>query len=166
MNRKGFTLIELLIVVVIIGILAAIAIPKFASTKEKAYLASMKTDLRNLATAQEAYAADNNQNYFTAYAQQFGINAATSDIFGCAGVLAADPTNCAALNRHVRQLDPSQYSNPAAYYQAAPANYYAKFWHDNAINGLAYGFPYDDYAGQSSFISHGSPQWLDVAVGF
>jgi type IV pilus assembly protein PilA len=65
MNRKGFTLIELLIVVVIIGILAAIAIPKFASTKEKAYLASMKTDLRNLATAQEAFAADNNQNYFS-----------------------------------------------------------------------------------------------------
>ncbi|HWB34432.1 MAG TPA: discoidin domain-containing protein [Rugosimonospora sp.] len=107
-----------------------------------------------------------NQNYFTAYAQQFGINAPTSDIFGCAGVLAADPTNCAALNRHVRQLDPSQYSNPAQYYLAAPANYYAKFWHDNAIGGLAYGFPYDDYAGQSSFISHGSPQWLEVAVGF
>jgi type IV pilus assembly protein PilA len=59
MNRKGFTLIELLIVVVIIGILAAIAIPKFASTKEKAYLASMKTDLRNGATAQEGYFADN-----------------------------------------------------------------------------------------------------------
>ncbi len=58
-NRKGFTLIELLIVVVIIGILAAIAIPKFASTKEKAYLASMKSDLRNLATSEEGYFADN-----------------------------------------------------------------------------------------------------------
>ena len=56
--RKGFTLIELLIVVVIIGILAAIAIPKFANTKEKAYLASMKSDLRNMATTQEAYFAD------------------------------------------------------------------------------------------------------------
>src|SRR5438876_1307263 len=54
MNRKGFTLIELLIVVVIIGILAAIAIPKFANTKAKAYIASMKSDLRNLVTAEEA----------------------------------------------------------------------------------------------------------------
>ena len=58
MNRKGFTLIELLIVVVIIGILAAIAIPKFANTKEKAYIASMKSDMRNLVTAEEAYFAD------------------------------------------------------------------------------------------------------------
>ena len=58
MNRKGFTLIELLIVVVIIGILAAIALPKFANTKEKAYLASMKSDLRNLVTSEEAYFAD------------------------------------------------------------------------------------------------------------
>jgi len=58
-NRKGFTLIELLIVVVIIGILAAIAIPKFATTKDKAKLASIKTDLRNLMTAQEAYFSDN-----------------------------------------------------------------------------------------------------------
>jgi type IV pilus assembly protein PilA len=61
--KKGFTLIELLIVVVIIGILAAIAIPKFANTKEKAYVASMKSDLRNLITAQEAYYSDNNSNY-------------------------------------------------------------------------------------------------------
>ena len=57
-NRKGFTLIELLIVVVIIGILAAIAIPKFAATKDKAKLASVKTDLRNIMTAQEAYFSD------------------------------------------------------------------------------------------------------------
>ena len=60
MNRKGFTLIELLIVVVIIGILAAIAIPKFANTKQKAIVASMKSDLWNLVTAQEAFFSDNN----------------------------------------------------------------------------------------------------------
>ncbi len=64
-SRKGFTLIELLIVVVIIGILAAIAIPKFANTKEKAYVASMKADLRNLATYQESYAADSSGVYFS-----------------------------------------------------------------------------------------------------
>jgi type IV pilus assembly protein PilA len=57
MDRKAFTLIELLIVVVIIGILAGIAIPKFANTKEKAYVASMKSDLRNLVTAEEGYFA-------------------------------------------------------------------------------------------------------------
>ena len=60
-NSRGFTLIELLIVVVIIGILAAIAIPKFANTKEKAYVSAMKSDLRNLAAAEEAYFADNLQ---------------------------------------------------------------------------------------------------------
>ena len=54
-RRSGFTLIELLIVVVIIGVLAAIAIPKFQNTKGKANLAAIKSDLRNLATAEEAY---------------------------------------------------------------------------------------------------------------
>ncbi|HET9637416.1 MAG TPA: prepilin-type N-terminal cleavage/methylation domain-containing protein [Gemmatimonadaceae bacterium] len=63
-SKKGFTLIELLIVVVIIGILAAIAIPKFANTKDKAYVAAMKSDLRNLATYEEQYAADNQGAYF------------------------------------------------------------------------------------------------------
>ena len=58
-DNKGFTLIELLIVVVIIGILAAIAIPKFSATREKAYYAALKSDLKNLASQQEIYYADN-----------------------------------------------------------------------------------------------------------
>jgi type IV pilus assembly protein PilA len=90
-NRKGFTLIELLIVVVIIGILAAIAIPKFANTKEKAVVASMKSDLRNLVTAQEAFFSDN-QDYAggtyigdgTVYTQKNGTKGA--------GLLAFTPS--------------------------------------------------------------------------
>jgi type IV pilus assembly protein PilA len=62
-GRRGFTLIELLIVVVIIGLLAAIAIPKFANTKEKAIVTSMRSDLRNLATAQEGYWVENRTYY-------------------------------------------------------------------------------------------------------
>jgi len=62
-RREGFTLIELLIVVVIIGILAAIAIPKFGATREKAYVSAMKSDLRNLQSAQEMYYASHNYQY-------------------------------------------------------------------------------------------------------
>jgi len=54
-RTSGFTLIELLIVVVIIGILASIAVPKFMNTKGKAFTAMMRSDLRNLATAEESY---------------------------------------------------------------------------------------------------------------
>ena len=57
-RRTGFTLIELLIVVVIIGILAGIAIPKFSSAKEKTHVVAMTSDLRNLVTAQETYFQD------------------------------------------------------------------------------------------------------------
>ena len=51
----GFTLIELLVVIVIIGILAAIAIPVFLSQRKKGYDATMKSDLRNLAIAEDTF---------------------------------------------------------------------------------------------------------------
>ena len=79
--RKGFTLIELLIVVVIIGILAAIAIPKFANTKSKAYITAMKSDLRNLVTAEEAFFSDSSKYTNTIsnlkYNVSTGVNAPT-----------------------------------------------------------------------------------------
>jgi len=58
MNRQGFTLIELMVVIVIIAILAAIGIPKFANSKSKAYVTQMKSDLRNLVTAEESFFSD------------------------------------------------------------------------------------------------------------
>jgi type IV pilus assembly protein PilA len=62
-GRGGFTLIELLIVIVIVGILAAFAIPKFVNTKEKAVVTAMRSDLRNLATVQETYWTNNSAYY-------------------------------------------------------------------------------------------------------
>jgi prepilin-type N-terminal cleavage/methylation domain-containing protein len=56
--RPGFTLIELMVVVLVIGLLAAIAIPRYGRTKDKAFVATMTSDLRSLATAQGAYFAD------------------------------------------------------------------------------------------------------------
>ena len=63
-NKKGFTLIELMIVIAIIGILAAIAIPQFAKYRTKAYNSSALSDLKNVRTEVEAYYADHD-NYPT-----------------------------------------------------------------------------------------------------
>jgi hypothetical protein len=140
---------------------------------------SVPTEFKELATDQAPYGIPSPgndpafqpggqyANYFTSYAASVGDTSdTTAQIFGCGGTLAANPPLCAGLNRHVAQLPTAEQSDPANFYQAAPANYYAQFWHQNAINGLQYGFPYDDDAGQSSDISESNPQYLVVAVGW
>ncbi len=91
-SRKGFTLIELLIVVVIIGILAAIAIPKFAQTREKAYVSAMQSDLRNLATEQEIYYSDHFTYGGTTTAVGFLPSARTTVAVGSADATSWDAT--------------------------------------------------------------------------
>ncbi len=93
--RKGFTLIELLIVVVIIGILAAIAIPKFANTKSKAYITAMKSDLRNMVTAEEAFFSDSSKYTSNLTAMNFkqSTGVATPTIVPGAGYWSATVTH-------------------------------------------------------------------------
>jgi hypothetical protein len=118
---------------------------------------AVPAEFRHLAQGQDRIGAPGGDPEFKAggqYADYFHSDLATSDIFRCAGALAGDPGECATLNRH------------GTSYATAPANFYAKFWHDSAIDHLAYGFPYDNVGARSTSISHANPKYLLVAVGF
>lgn len=64
-NQKGFTLIEIVLVMVFLGVLAGVAVPRYAGAKDKAYIAAMKADLHVVAVYEEQYAAENRGQYFS-----------------------------------------------------------------------------------------------------
>jgi hypothetical protein len=91
--------------------------------------------------------------------------------------LGSYPDLSAAIYRHVgavagsfdasgKLVDKKLWTSSATFYQTAPANYYAAFWHLHAIDGKAYGFPYDDVGGYSTYISHSDPAYMMVAIGW
>ncbi|GAB7129168.1 hypothetical protein JCM19000A_36760 [Silvimonas sp. JCM 19000] len=79
--------------------------------------------------------------------------------------LALEAQICAAFNRHIMQ-DSSKWATPSAWYSAAPANFYAKFWHSHSVGGLAYGFAYDDVSDQSSTIMSPTPEHMVFGIGW
>ena len=99
---KGFTLIELLIVLVVLGILSAIAIAKFASMKEEAFVASMKSDLRNLAIYQMNHQIENHAFFSgTGAAQGF---VATPGVTVAAVSAPGPPPTWSATATHARTV--------------------------------------------------------------
>jgi prepilin-type N-terminal cleavage/methylation domain-containing protein len=123
-NRKGFTLIELLIVVVIIGILAAIALPKFGQTRERAYYTTMTADLTNLRSTQEMYyQTTGNFNYAPdmsdlEFSASSGVHLTITG--GDSGAWAATATHTALGSGHGCAIFYGEIDNSAVSYPTIP----------------------------------------------
>jgi hypothetical protein len=154
------------------------------------FLAQVPLEYQHLAQVQAPYrilspdaafnAGGQYANYYQSYIDQiWQENGLTIPKAGPNGSgLGSYPDLSAAIYRHVagpgtftpagKLVDPKFWSKTpsSTFYQSAPANYYAQFWHQNAINGRAYGFPYDDVGGYSSYISHSNPLYIQIAIGW
>ncbi|MFF2483325.1 beta-1,3-glucanase family protein [Paenibacillus sp. NPDC058071] len=107
-------------------------------------------------------------NYFDSYIESVwnkpGPKPTTQEVLLGIGA-ASDPQDCAALNRGVFE-DPAHWNDPSYYYKSAVSNFYAKFWHDHSIDGLSYGFCYDDVNNQAAYLEHNNPAALIITVGW
>lgn len=134
------------------------------------YRNEVPNEFKDLATVQAPYriiapfhgsfkAGGANANYFAGYSGY-----STQDILMGTNALSQNAAACAALNRHV--YTQSNWNNVADYYKAAPANYYAKFWHDHSIDRLAYGFCYDDSNNQAAYLEINNPKGVIIRIGW
>jgi hypothetical protein len=120
-----------------------------------------------------------NASYYDAFVDQIwsanGITVAKPGANGSG--LGSYPDLSAAIYRHVGAvagsfaadgtlMNKQLFASASTFYTAAPADDYAQFWHAHALGGKAYGFPYDDVGGYSSYISHTNPQYMLVAIGW
>jgi len=99
-KRPGFTLVELLIIVLVVGVLAAITMPKFSAAKDKAHTSAMKSDLRNFANYEEDYASANG-GYFSGNGSAQGF-AASEDVTVAAVAAAGPPATWTATATHAK----------------------------------------------------------------
>ena len=97
--RKGFTLIEVLVVMVVLGILSGIAIARYLDTKEAAYVASMKADLRNFALYEQNFLMDSQGSYFSGDGSAQGFKASPG-VTIAATVDAGPPPTWHAIATH------------------------------------------------------------------
>lgn len=106
--------------------------------------------------------------YFDGYLKELGITGATTNqVFACEGTpFGSNAQLAGAVNRHVAHLPQSEWQKAENFYKQAPANYYAKFFHEQSFQHKAYGFAYDDAAGYAAYASCSQPKYLIVAIGF
>jgi len=110
-DERGFTLIELMIVIAIIGILAAIAIPQFSAYRTRSYNSAAQSDVRNIATAMEAY-----------YVDHSSYNAALGDLTGANFGYMQSGTVSAGVSGNQRNYTISAFhgSGNKTYYLSGP----------------------------------------------
>lgn len=107
-------------------------------------------------------------NYFDAYLKELAIAPTdTRKVFACEGTpFGSNAQLAGAVNRHVAHLPKTEWLKAENFYKAAPANFYAKFFHDIGFGEKAYGFAYDDAEGYAAYDACAKPRTLIIAIGY